>query len=326
VTRWLVRALLLGGVALLALGALALLERGSDDDDEDAAIVAPSRLRATPAGEAVVELDSSDVRRLGLRLAPLATARAGGEQRLPAELVADPERVSAVRAPLAGKLSVPAGGRWPAFGSSVEAGSAVAQVSDALPLTLPRGGVVTRVGAQPGEMVEAGQLLLEITDYSRPVARVAWSAEAPAPPRRLTVAAPFPGGGERRVRAALLGPAAEADAVTRLPAFLYRAERGWPGARPGVAVTALLPAAEIGGAVLVPDSALVQWEGLVWAYARQSPGRYARRRVPTNRPASGGFLAQSGWAAGDSVVVRGAEQLLSEEFRARVTVGDEQGE
>jgi hypothetical protein len=40
----------------------------------------------------------------------------------------------------------------------------------------------------------------------------------------------------------------------------------------------------------------------------------------------GGFLAAGEVAAGDTVVVQGAEQLLSEEFRARVTVGDEPGE
>jgi hypothetical protein len=31
-------------------------------------------------------------------------------------------------------------------------------------------------------------------------------------------------------------------------------------------------------------------------------------------------------APGDTVVVTGAQELLSEEFRARVTVGDESGE
>jgi hypothetical protein len=41
---------------------------------------------------------------------------------------------------------------------------------------------------------------------------------------------------------------------------------------------------------------------------------------------SGGWVASEPFAAGDSVVVRGAEELLSEEFRARVTVGDESGE
>jgi hypothetical protein len=48
--------------------------------------------------------------------------------------------------------------------------------------------------------------------------------------------------------------------------------------------------------------------------------------VATDRPVSGGWLTSAPLAAGDSVVLRGAEELLSEEFRARVTVGDESGE
>ncbi len=325
-TRWLIRALLLGGAVALGIGTLVLVQRGGDDADaEEAPVVAPSRMRADAAG-AVVELDSEDARRLGLRLAPLQATRSAPERRLFGELVPEPERVAAVRAPLAGRLSVPGGGRWPAFGDRVAQGAEVAQVSDALPLTAPRGGVVTRVGAQPGEMVDAGQLLLEITDYDRPVARLAWSTDAPAPPARVVLAAPEVGGGERRVGAALLGPAPTADPMTRLPAYLYRADRGWAGARPGVAVAGLLPSGSQESGVLLPDAALVQWEGLVWAYALAGPGRFARRRVATDQPVRGGFLVSHGWNVGDSVVVTGAEQLLSEEFRARVTVGDEQGE
>jgi multidrug efflux pump subunit AcrA (membrane-fusion protein) len=77
---------------------------------------------------------------------------------------------------------------------------------------------------------------------------------------------------------------------------------------------------------LVPDSAVVQWEGLAWAYRAHGASRFERVRVVTDHPAPGGWVVNGPLAAGDSVVVRGAEELLSEEFRARVTVGDESGE
>jgi hypothetical protein len=76
----------------------------------------------------------------------------------------------------------------------------------------------------------------------------------------------------------------------------------------------------------VPDSAVVQWEGLAWAYRARGADRFERVRVVTDHPAAGGWVVDGPLAAGDSVVVRGAEELLSEEFRARVTVGDESGE
>jgi hypothetical protein len=128
------------------------------------------------------------------------------------------------------------------------------------------------------------------------------------------------------VEARLIGPAAEADPLTRQPAYLYRARARWPGAVPGTPVTAnLANGARVEGA-LVPDAAVVQWEGLAWAYLRRGPGQYARVPVATDQPAPGGWLAGPPFAPGDSVVVTGAQELLSEEFRARVTVGEESGE
>jgi hypothetical protein len=76
----------------------------------------------------------------------------------------------------------------------------------------------------------------------------------------------------------------------------------------------------------VPDRAVVQWDGLAWAYRRHGAERYERVAVPTERPVAGGWIAASRLRAGDTVVVTGAQELLSEEFRARVTVGDESGE
>ncbi|HEU4589103.1 MAG TPA: HlyD family efflux transporter periplasmic adaptor subunit [Gemmatimonadales bacterium] len=324
--RWLVRSAV---VALAAALIVWLVNMYREHQDRIAAqaemtepVVAPSRVREVE-GRAMVVVDTGDMRRLGLRTSPLRTATATPELRLTGQLVPAPERTAAVRAPVAGRLSEPEGGHWPAFGETVEAGRPIAQVSDAKPLAAPRSGVVSQVGAQPGEMVQAGQLLLEITDYSAPLARIAWPADAPPPPSEVLLAMP---GSSHRVRARLVGASPSADEITRLPAYLYRAEQGWPGARPGTAVIASVRGAgPPARGVVVPDQALVQWEGLVWAYVQRGAGRFERQRVTTERPVPGGMLA-TGLEPGDTVVVQGAEQLLSEEFRARVTVGDEPGE
>src|SRR5207245_11692203 len=117
--------------------------------------------------------DTADLAGLGLRTAALKPSSVAPVRRLSGELIPEPDRIAAVRAPIAGRLSVAEGAHWPAFGDRVSPGGEIAQVSDAKPLVVPRGGVVTQVGAQPGEMVQAGQLLLEITDYDRPLARIA---------------------------------------------------------------------------------------------------------------------------------------------------------
>jgi hypothetical protein len=82
--------------------------------------------------------------------------------------------------------------------------------------------------------------------------------------------------------------------------------------------------------VFVPAAAAVQWEGLSWVYVERpvEPGQsatrsqYVRERLDTSYPVEGGWLVSERFAAGDRVVVRGAQQLLSEEFRSRAVVGD----
>jgi hypothetical protein len=326
--RWTVR--LLGLVVLAVVAGLlvwtyrAHQTRLAAQASRAAPVVAPSRVKDV-AGVAMVVLDSADLERLGLGTAVLKRASAAPVRRLAGELVAEPDRITAVRAPIAGRLALPEGTRWPVFGERLSGGTTIAQVSDAKPLLLARGGVVTQVGAQPGEMVQPGQLLLEVTDYDRPLVRVAWPGDLSGPPTEIGLS--LAAEGARGVRARLLGAAPTADPVTRLPAYLFRAERGLGGARPGavVVVTVVERGAPLHG-VLVPDRAVVQWQGLAWAFVEHGARRFVRVRIPTDRAVPGGFLAGGGLSAGDTVVVQGAEQLLSEEFRARVTVGDEPGE
>jgi len=311
--------------------ALVLLYRGHHRDMEAAAardepVVAPSRI-GDDSGTVVVSLDRGERARVGLELAVLHQAAHRSERQLTGEVVPETERSAVLRAPVAGRFTLPPGAHWPSLGEHVAPGVPLAQVSDARPLTLAIAGVVTRVGAQPGSLVEAGQALLEVADYSRPLVRIAWLDPGTVAARALEVA---PGVSSPRVGARLVGPAPEADPVTRRPAYLYRASRAWPGATPGTPVVAFVAAAPRAAAVaagtFVPDDAVVQWDGLAWAYRARDRDRFQRVRVPTDKPAAGGWIVGTGMAAGDSVVVRGAEELLSEEFRARVTVGDESGE
>jgi biotin carboxyl carrier protein len=290
----------------------------------EAPVVAPSRVRLIGTNQAVVTLDSSDLRRIGLETAPVQRSTTGAEESIAGEVVPEPDRVAVLRAPVAGRLSLPQDATWPRFGEQVSAKGQLAQVSDARPLSLPFDGTVTRVGAQPGEVVEAGQVLLEVTDYSRPMVRLPWPGTLrEQPPASIELQ---PVGSDERVEARLVGAAAEADPITRRPAFLYRAHHSWAGARPGTPVVGLLTTGAPRAGVVIPDRAVVQWEGLTWTYLQRGARRFARVPVPTDRPTAGGWIVGAPFIPGDTVVVTGAEQLLSEEFRARVTVGEEVGE
>ena len=329
-----VRRVMTGVIALAIAIVLVVLYRahrsaGTRDAERDEPVVAPSRVSGDNEA-VVVALKPDERRRVGVELAVVRSAARGAELQLAGEVVPETERAAVLRAPVAGRFTVPQGARWPTLGERVSPHVTLAQVSDARPLALPIGGIVTRVGAQPGALVEAGQVLLEVADYSRPLVRVAWlDPSAGAPPARLRVG---PTSAAALATARLVGPAPDADPVTRRPAYLYRAERGWPGATPGTPVVAYAQSlAPTGGdsaakGAFVPDVAVVQWQGLAWAYRAHGADRFERVRVVTDHPVPGGWVVSGPLAAGDSVVVRGAEELLSEEFRARVTVGDESGE
>lgn len=326
-------------VAVITLGFLVGRRELAKERAREAPVAAPSRLRevSTPTGnDAAVVLDLATEQRAGIGTTVLSdpTSRAASI-RVTGELIADPARVTTIRAPVPGRIA--AIGSWPVLGEGLTPGRAVAQVSDARPLVVPRAGVVTRISAQPGEIVQAGQELLQLTDFREPLARIVWRLDLPAvPPPTLTIA-PL-GGSTSGALGRYVGAAADVDTLTRAPAFLYRVVATWPGARRGLPVVATLsdPRSSMSG-VFVPDEAVVQWEGLAWVYVqraapaqagRPAERQYVRVRIPTTQPVDGGWLVPvvpGGVRGGDTVVIRGAQQLLSEEFRARIQVGEEAG-
>jgi biotin carboxyl carrier protein len=273
--------------------------------------------------EGAIILDSATVARIGLHMAVLERSSRAPELELPAEVVEDPGAGSIVRSGVSGRLTEAGGRAWPRVGESIDAGETIAQVGDARPIVAPRSGTVVALLAQPGELLQAGQELLRLTDFRTALVRVSFEApEANAP-----VALEFStGSGGTRFSGRLQGAAPEADPVTRAPAWLYRVE-GRAGLRPGVALLGYRPDPHgAGGGILVPSDAVVQWDALAWAFVERAPGTYVRVRVPTDLAVAGGWLVRQGFSAGDRVVVTGAGQLLSEEFRARITVGQEVGE
>ncbi len=309
--------IILSTVLLAALACRGGADRDAGEGDE----VEPAAL--VPVGESAgIAIDSALRERLGIRLTVLTRATTRPELELPAVVVEDPGATTTVRAAVGGLLRPAGEAPWPRVGDVLASGQAVAEVGDARPLAVPRGGTVTRLLAQPGEQVQPGQPLLELVDYGQALVQVAWPDGAAPPP---SLAFGF-GRGGTRFTGRLAGAAPGADPLTRLPAYHYRLA-GTAALRPGVLLSAILPdPAAPAGAVQVPDAAVVQWDALTWVYVERAPGRFVRVRVANAVPVSGGWLVTEGLAPGDRVVSTGAGQLLSEEFRARITVGEEVGE
>jgi hypothetical protein len=113
--------------------------------------------------------------------------------------------------------------------------------------------------------------------------------------------------------AVLLGPAPDTDPVTQARGFLVRIEHApWP---PGTALVGFLALGDRPtSGVLVPRSALVRYEGRNFVYLERPHDTIERRPVEIAQLTRDGAFVPRGLAAGEQVVVTGAQQLLSTEL------------
>jgi hypothetical protein len=92
---------------------------------------------------------------------------------------------------------------------------------------------------------------------------------------------------------------------------------------PGMNVLSFLPSGKAVDGVTIPASAIVWWQDKAWVYRRIDPERFARTEIATDLPTTGGSYIVAALPNGAEVVTRGAQLLLSEEFRAQIQVGED---
>ena len=67
--------------------------------------------------------------------------------------------------------------------------------------------------------------------------------------------------------------------------------------------------------IVVPDSAIVWWQGAAWTYVQTSSNQFSRHAVPTNLPVGGGFfLPGDAFGPAPRLVTVGGSTLLSQEL------------
>ncbi|MEO6966842.1 MAG: hypothetical protein ABI132_00045 [Rhodanobacteraceae bacterium] len=114
--------------------------------------------------------------------------------------------------------------------------------------------------------------------------------------------------------AKLLGASPRADAVLQGPTFFYRCTDC--NLRSGWRLSASVPvnAAALNG-VTVPATAVIWYAGQPWVYVQTAPDSFQRRSVAVNsRDSAAGWFQAKGFRAGERIVVRGGELLLSQEL------------
>ena len=157
------------------------------------------------------------------------------------------------------------------------------------------------------QLIERQDLLLQVT--------LPPSVSVPAPPRDATVQ--VEGGPPAPV--SFVSPATRTDPRIQGVSFLYLAPAS-SGVLPGMNVLVSLPSGPLREGVALPASAVVWWQGQAWIYREAPEGTFVRTQVPASFPAKDGGYVVEGWPGRAQVVTRGAQALLSEEFRAQLHV------
>jgi hypothetical protein len=145
-------------------------------------------------------------------------------------------------------------------------------------------------------------------------------------PAGATIAAPPEAATTRindrvEIRLALVSPATATDPKLQGISYLYSAAAE-SGLLPGMNLQILLAAGPVAGGVVVPEAAVVWLQGKAWTYLRTGATTFVRREIAPNRPGPGGGYVVADLPVDEQIVVRGAQTLLSEEFRAQVPVED----
>jgi multidrug efflux pump subunit AcrA (membrane-fusion protein) len=154
------------------------------------------------------------------------------------------------------------------------------------------------------------------------LAAVALPADQSVDPSSVSVRVVALGSEDRPLAVSKISVAPAVDVKTLGQTLLIKVETRGLGLRAGEPVTAwLTPSPKPQDGVLVPRDAVVWHEGKAWAYLQAAPDQFVRRQVPTDRPMKDGWFVAAGFSPGQRLIVQGAQQLLSEEFKPVLPAG-----
>lgn len=128
---------------------------------------------------------------------------------------------------------------------------------------------------------------------------------------------------KNRAEMTFVSPATRTDPKIQGVSLFYITAAG-SGVLPGMNVLAYLPSGTTADGIVVPAASIVWWQDRAWAYRRTSPNTFTRVEIATDLPTSDGGYIVKDFPNDAAVVTRGAQLLLSEEFRAQIQVGEDQ--
>lgn len=122
-------------------------------------------------------------------------------------------------------------------------------------------------------------------------------------------------------KAYFVSPALATDQVIQGETYFFKTASG--KLRTGMRLDAWLPqGSEPLSGVFIPDEAIVWNDGQAWVYVKLEDDLYQRRSLLSGLLATGGVFMTEEVHAGETLVMRGAQMLLSEEFRWQIEGDD----
>lgn len=167
-------------------------------------------------------------------------------------------------------------------------------------------------------LVENGPLFRRLIDGKEVLLRVAVPSNVGliAGPTTLKVS----NDSQHWVSAKLLSASPQTDPHVQGSAYYYTVAAD--GIVPGMTLSADLPTGIAQTGALLPDTAVVWWQGKPWFYQSTADGRFERRELVGAKQVNQGWFSAIPNAP---TVVRGAQALLSEEMRKQIKLsGDDE--
>lgn len=160
-----------------------------------------------------------------------------------------------------------------------------------------------------GKLIDRDEALIQVTLPGNAIA---------APPKTAKILA-----AGATIEATYLSLAGKVDPRIQGVALLFTAPSHGGDLQPGLSIEAILAVGDAGQGVTVPESAVVRWQGQSWIYRRTAPESFVRHLIRTDIAGAAGGYIVTDLGSGAEIVTRGAELLLSQEFRSKNAPADD---
>ncbi len=343
--KWLVGILIALTVVSVAVVVFTTAHRGDkDEEDQEESVKTPSHV-SVENGSTVIILDQQTQGREGIRVAPVTRASMRAELRGTAVLLAvndlatlrnnyvaartklqrDQVDLSVSRSQYERTKTLYEENQNMSLKAMQDAEATYrnnqAQVSaDVQEAKLQLDTVRQRWGGVIADWIASNRSILDSALEQREfLAQVIFPpGEVAKPPATLSLTTP----GNRLVQARFISPLPQVNQQIQGISFLYLVP-DQTGLAVGMNLVVLVPVGPRLNGTVVPESAIVWWQGKAWAYLESPANTFTRREVPTDNPLSSGhFVPGSTFPPATKLVTAGAQALLSEEFRSQLKAED----